>query len=108
MWSAIECNTGIICACLPTLRPPVNSIWPRLLSTLSGSHSQRHTGNDKAPTYRNGTQTSAIEAPGDDVGCTPHATAYRSQIAEVFQESFAGQLQHALQQCWLKQLQHDF
>ncbi|OKL64194.1 hypothetical protein UA08_00311 [Talaromyces atroroseus] len=30
MWSAVECNTGIICACLPTLRPAVTRIWPSL------------------------------------------------------------------------------
>ena len=33
-WSAIECNVGIICACLPTLRPLISCIIPRLLSTV--------------------------------------------------------------------------
>lgn len=36
-WSAVECNVGIICACLPTLRPLISRIMPRLLSTLSGT-----------------------------------------------------------------------
>lgn len=67
MWSAIECNTGIICACLPTLRPLINRIWPRFLSTFSGSRSQRNTATDKTPTYRNGTQNSTIIDPSDDV-----------------------------------------
>jgi hypothetical protein len=31
MWSAIEVNVGIICACIPTLKPLVSRISPRLL-----------------------------------------------------------------------------
>ena len=30
-WSAIECNTGIICACLPSLRPLVTRMFPHLI-----------------------------------------------------------------------------
>ncbi|GLI74924.1 hypothetical protein PoHVEF18_003173 [Penicillium ochrochloron] len=36
-WSAIECNTGIICACLPTLKPLLSRIVPGLISTFTGS-----------------------------------------------------------------------
>ncbi|KAJ6022078.1 hypothetical protein N7540_007582, partial [Penicillium herquei] len=36
-WSAIECNTGIICACLPTLKPLISKLVPGLLSSLNGS-----------------------------------------------------------------------
>lgn len=32
-WSSIELNTAIICACLPTLKPVVNIVFPRLLGT---------------------------------------------------------------------------
>ncbi|KKA20690.1 hypothetical protein T310_5272 [Rasamsonia emersonii CBS 393.64] len=68
-WSSIECNTGIICACLPTLRPLISRILPRFLSSLSGSRSQSKSqshrrlddeNNRATPTYRNnGTQPSA-------------------------------------------------
>lgn len=34
-WSAIECNTGIICACLPTLRPLLSKILPNFLASLA-------------------------------------------------------------------------
>lgn len=56
-WSAIECNTGIICACLPTLKPLMSKIMPGLLSTLSGSRrntsaqvitTQQTTWNDES------------------------------------------------------------
>jgi len=35
LWSSIEVNTGIICACLPTLKPLVNLISPWLLHSSS-------------------------------------------------------------------------
>lgn len=69
-WSSIECNTGIICACLPTLRPLISRILPRFLSTLS-SGSRRldyDETNRTTPTYRNDTQqpSSTMRTPGDD------------------------------------------
>jgi len=32
MWSSVELNVGIICACLPTIRPALKGICPRLLA----------------------------------------------------------------------------
>jgi hypothetical protein len=32
-WSAIEVNIGILCACLPTLRPLIRKVAPRLLGS---------------------------------------------------------------------------
>ncbi|KAJ5831919.1 Integral membrane protein [Penicillium riverlandense] len=40
-WSAIECNTGIICACLPTLKPLLARLFPRMATSF----------NDSQPTY---------------------------------------------------------
>lgn len=39
MWSAVEVNTGIICACIPTLKPLIKRILPAMLTdhTWSGS-----------------------------------------------------------------------
>ncbi|EIT83338.1 integral membrane protein [Aspergillus flavus] len=60
-WSAIECNVGIICACLPTLRPLVSRIVPHLLSTLSSrnrsynrSYGNRRFSHGRPPTYWGG------------------------------------------------------
>ncbi|CAL5871356.1 uncharacterized protein PFLUO_LOCUS5606 [Penicillium psychrofluorescens] len=36
-WSAIECNTGIICACLPTLKPLLARLFPHMMSSFNGS-----------------------------------------------------------------------
>lgn len=62
-WSAIECNTGIICACLPTLKPLISKLLPGLISTLSGN--RYGTGQS---TTRRGTwnDESTIGAPGED------------------------------------------
>ena len=37
-WSVVELNCGILCACLPTLRPLISLLIPNLLST------NRHSG----------------------------------------------------------------
>ncbi|KAJ0415873.1 hypothetical protein BJY00DRAFT_251404 [Aspergillus carlsbadensis] len=60
-WSSIECNTGIICACLPTLRPLISRIIPQLLSSLTSRHphskskskncSRNHLNDTNPPTY---------------------------------------------------------
>ncbi|KAL2863497.1 uncharacterized protein BJX67DRAFT_260617 [Aspergillus lucknowensis] len=54
-WSSIECNVGIICACLPTLRPLVSRIIPQLLSSLTASrhHHQHHNAKSKPGSSRN-------------------------------------------------------
>ncbi|KAJ5524625.1 hypothetical protein N7494_011275 [Penicillium frequentans] len=65
-WSAIECNTGIICACLPTLKPLISKLAPGLLSTLNGSRRQKsgHSSNSRRTTTWN--DESTLGAPGED------------------------------------------
>jgi hypothetical protein len=46
-WSAVELNVGIICACIPAMRPLINLVFPRLLSTTRtdpGSNYYPNTG----------------------------------------------------------------
>ncbi|KAJ5689365.1 hypothetical protein N7462_003757 [Penicillium macrosclerotiorum] len=71
-WSAIECNTGIICACLPTLKPLVSKILPGLVSTFSnrrtygsggGNDGSRGASNARSVTWND---ESTLGAPGDD------------------------------------------
>lgn len=42
-WSAVELNCGILCACLPTLRPLIQRVIPQLLSTR-GATAKTGTG----------------------------------------------------------------
>ena len=37
MWSAVEVNVGIICACVPTLKPLISRILPRLIYSNHGT-----------------------------------------------------------------------
>ncbi|OCT47202.1 hypothetical protein CLCR_02622 [Cladophialophora carrionii] len=37
-WSAAELNVGIMCACIPALRPMISMIFPRLLATTRRDH----------------------------------------------------------------------
>ncbi|KAJ5775559.1 uncharacterized protein N7511_000570 [Penicillium nucicola] len=63
-WSAVECNTGIICACLPTLKPLLARLFPGMMTTFSAS---RPSYGDTA--HHNSTwngDDSTLGAPGDD------------------------------------------
>ncbi|OAP56481.1 hypothetical protein AYL99_09660 [Fonsecaea erecta] len=37
-WSAAELNVGIMCACIPAMRPIINSMFPRFLSSSRRDH----------------------------------------------------------------------
>lgn len=38
-WSAAELNVGIICACMPAIRPAINRMFPRLLASTQDDRS---------------------------------------------------------------------
>ncbi|EKD15174.1 hypothetical protein MBM_06390 [Drepanopeziza brunnea f. sp. 'multigermtubi' MB_m1] len=38
IWSAVEVNTAIVCACMPSMKPVVSRLFPRLLSTNRSKH----------------------------------------------------------------------
>ncbi|MCJ1265316.1 hypothetical protein MMC22_005192 [Lobaria immixta] len=44
VWTTIEANTGIICACLPMLRGPLSHIFPRLFLRGTQDSSSHHEG----------------------------------------------------------------
>lgn len=70
-WSAIECNVGIICACMPTLRPLISRFVPHLLSSFSTNtepYSNTPLSQAQAPSYWNGTGTVMTTiSRGDDL-----------------------------------------
>ncbi|KAI9746845.1 MAG: hypothetical protein M1835_002358 [Candelina submexicana] len=45
MWTVIEANVGIICACLPALSKPLAVLFPRLKWFFAGQPSSRNTSN---------------------------------------------------------------
>ncbi|KAL9610501.1 MAG: hypothetical protein Q9167_004810 [Letrouitia subvulpina] len=44
LWTTVETNTAIVCACLPTLKAPLAKWFPRLFSRSSGSSSSIASG----------------------------------------------------------------
>ena len=52
MWSAVEVNIGIICACIPTLKPLIKRILPSMITDRSRDESEKHASFDS-------------QAPGD-------------------------------------------
>ncbi|KAJ6097560.1 hypothetical protein N7499_001934 [Penicillium canescens] len=63
-WSAVECNTGIICACLPTLKPLLTRIFPGMMTTFSASRPSYGDTTQRNSTW-NG-DGSTLDTPGDD------------------------------------------
>jgi len=50
MWSAIEVNVGIMCACVPALKPLVSRFMPHLLRD-EGDVTEKHSSVDRSPTF---------------------------------------------------------
>ncbi|KAJ5794710.1 hypothetical protein N7457_001309 [Penicillium paradoxum] len=63
-WSAVECNTGIICACLPTLKPLFARLFPGMISTFNSSRPTDGDTTQRSSTW-NG-DGSTIGAPCDE------------------------------------------
>jgi hypothetical protein len=76
IWSVVELTSAITCACLPTLRPLLVHIFPRLRSQLqwgSRSHSSNTAKPSRGYTQTIGTNLSALESQLD----SPDARAKR-------------------------------
>ncbi|KAK2666507.1 hypothetical protein RAB80_018164 [Fusarium oxysporum f. sp. vasinfectum] len=51
VWVVIEMNTGIICSCLPFMKPFLKQVFPRVFgSSLGSSHRQSSNGQSRAVT----------------------------------------------------------
>jgi fucose permease len=49
MWSCVEANTGIICACIPTLKPLVSKLLPNWIDDLRGSNRRATIASQNQP-----------------------------------------------------------
>ncbi|TRX95825.1 hypothetical protein FHL15_003379 [Xylaria flabelliformis] len=52
LWSAVEVNVGIACACIPTLKPLIIRILPAMLVDPDGSGRRASETTDKTPTVQ--------------------------------------------------------
>lgn len=49
IWTTIEANTGIICACLPMLRSPLSRVFPRLFLRDTQENASQYDGGTHHP-----------------------------------------------------------
>ncbi|TVY14212.1 L-fucose-proton symporter [Lachnellula arida] len=87
MWSAVEVNVGIICACIPTLKPLITRILPSMLRDLSETRTDKDyclSQLDNAPAYR----LSSIEGPGQTIQPLPRSQPGADQEDEVDMMTF--------------------
>ncbi|ROV89623.1 hypothetical protein VSDG_08046 [Cytospora chrysosperma] len=66
MWSAVELNVGMICACIPTLKPLIIKILPAVLLDPDG------TRNSNLSTYATGTMDKETTGNRTGTGTEPH------------------------------------
>jgi fucose permease len=80
LWSAVEVNVGIICACIPTLRPLIK----RLIPEMGSDHAHSSSGDKKgSPDSRNHNE---LRQPSSSTGLAAAAVDLQSvrtvQLAE--------------------------
>lgn len=80
MWSAVEVNVGLICACIPTLKPLIVKILPSFLidpdGTTTSNLSTYGTGTVDKEASRNRTDTephTSLDGPPDGVAAPNQA-----------------------------------
>ena len=75
MWSAIEVHTGIICACVPALKPLAARIVPSILRDTSDPNDNSQHDYDKSspPELKNTPNITGQLSPGSPLGLLPKA-----------------------------------
>lgn len=77
MWSAVEVNIGMICACIPTLKPLIIKLLPAAIidpdGTQNSNLSTYATGSDKEVVYGNHNGTEPPVSPSDGLTAPPPA-----------------------------------
>ncbi|RJE26704.1 integral membrane protein [Aspergillus sclerotialis] len=82
LWSAIECNVGIICACLPTLRPLVSRIFPCMALSYKPGDNSYNMSRRRTPTYSN--RSATPNATPDDVENGLVITDTKKLLAQIY------------------------
>ncbi|KAF2689367.1 hypothetical protein K458DRAFT_462316 [Lentithecium fluviatile CBS 122367] len=105
-WSVIELNCGILCACLPTLRPLIQKIVPHLLSTYGynsrtvsgsrrttlGSQGPRSTVGERIYVQKDVELHSTTELSKSAGGCRGSYDDTASQEIEIMAQSSTGRI----------------
>lgn len=91
MWSAVEVNVGIICACIPTLKPLIIRILPAMILDPHGTRrsSTRTTCSSKASPSTTATMLTTLPTlppPALTSTTSPNTTPPRPSIASTSRE----------------------
>lgn len=61
LWSTIEINVGLMCACLPTLRLILVRMWPRVFGSTLSTVSDSHATNTSVSPRRAKTRVASVD-----------------------------------------------
>ena len=85
LWSMIEANVGIVCACLPTLRAFMSRFVPALVSWKGSSFSRSHGGAfdkfDSNRKWSSGTRTHQDDAESEEAIVSNNSIVKRTDIS---------------------------
>ncbi|KIW20068.1 hypothetical protein PV08_00643 [Exophiala spinifera] len=89
VWSTVEVNVGIICACLPSIRHLLAQAWPRIEAYRHRANYSEHnpphspsTLNENSPTFEKKTATFELRPCSSDAGSSHHSTTTWHQSDE--------------------------
>ncbi|RHZ62158.1 putative integral membrane protein [Aspergillus thermomutatus] len=93
MWSAIECNVAIICACLPGIRAFISKLLPRFLSSYkSKSNTHTKTTRSRITHYSNFQASVAGHQPGFHLQSITHGAEGGDDKASGFEEGTSNKI----------------
>lgn len=81
IWTTIESNTAIICACLPMLKSPLAALFPRLFPRASGEE----YSNSSNAARRRGTYVLGHFFQDHCLGIISRSKSVPTYVARVFQ-----------------------
>jgi hypothetical protein len=93
MWSAIECNVAIICACLPGIRAFISKLLPRFLSSYkSKSNTRTRTQRSRVTQFSNFHASIAGRQPDFHMQSVSHGPEGGDYKASGFEEGASNKI----------------
>ncbi|KAK1760623.1 major facilitator superfamily domain-containing protein [Echria macrotheca] len=85
MWSAVEVNVGITCACIPTLKPLIIRILPAIIvdpdrTRTSQTRGSQPESDSTKPTSTDNSQPGGTDEPRQDVVASPIPTPAPAEV----------------------------
>lgn len=88
IWSGLECNIAIICACIPALRPLLGRLMPGLINSTGTRSGQRSHGQSGIAASRNRERIPEVATNPNDSRDDDSSEDLRSNKGITVQQSF--------------------